>query len=134
MKLKTLLVVNAVLNTIFGIGLVLVPGLVFAVFTPMPMYNPLGSQLLGTGMIGFAVLDYLARNADEGDALLRPILVANLVSKAMGFVLSLIVQLGSAATVMNWLTVVLTLLFALGYGYFVVMSFRPSPSLAGARR
>jgi hypothetical protein len=135
MRLKTLLVMNAVVNAIFGIGLVLVPGSVIGLFVlQMPMYNPLGTQLLGTNLIGFAVLNYLARNAGEGDALLQPILLANLVANAMGFVLALIVQLGSTATVTNWLSVALTLFFALGYAYFLVMSRRPSASLVSSQR
>lgn len=133
MRLKTMLVANAVLNVVIGIGLVLAPGSVLAFFVlQMPMYNPLGTQLLGTSLIGFAVLNFLARNAEERDVLLQPILLANLVTNAIGFVLALVVQLGSTATVTNWLTVVLTLFFALGYAYFLVMSRRPSASLASS--
>lgn len=134
MRLKTLLTVNAVVNVIFGIGLVLMPGSVLGLFAPMPMYNLLGSQLLGTNLIGFAVLDFLARNATEGDALRRPIVLANLLSNGIGFVLALSVQLAGTATALNWLTVVLTLLFALGYASSLVMSMSPSASLAGSHR
>jgi len=134
MKLKYLMVVNAVVDVIFGIGLVLVPGSVISLFTPMPMYNPLATQLLGADLIGFAVLNFFVRNANEGNALLQPILLANLVSNAIGFVLALIVQLGGTATTPNWSTIVLTLLFTLGFAYFLLMSMRPSASLAGARQ
>ncbi len=133
MKLNYLLVINAVVNVILGIGFVAAPGFVLSVFTPMPMYNLLAMQLSGAELIGSAVLNFFARNAKEGDPLLRPILLANLVSNAIGFVLSLVVQLGSTATAMNWITVALTLLFGLGFGYFLLVSMRPSATLADAR-
>jgi hypothetical protein len=134
MKLKYLLVINAVVDVIFGIGLILVPGTVLALFVPMPMYNLLGTQLLGANMIGFAVLNFFARNANEGNGLLRSILLANLASNLIGFVLSLIIQIGGTGTMMNWITVAITLVFVLGFGYFLLISFRPSPSLADARQ
>ncbi len=134
MKLKTLLLANAFVNTIVGIGLVLVPGSVLGLFVQMPMYNLLGSQLLGTNLIGFAVLNFLARNAEEGDALLRPILVANLAANAIGFILALIVQLGGTATAINWITVLIPLLFAMGYSYFMVLDLRPRASLASSHQ
>src|SRR5512138_1022791 len=134
MRIRTLLVVNAVVNLIVGIGLVVAPGSVLGLFVQMPMYNLLGSQLLGTNLIGFAVLNFLARNAEKGDALLRPILVANLAASTIGFVLALIVQLGGSATVVNWFTVAVPLLFALGYAYFIGMGRRPSASLASSHQ
>lgn len=134
MRLKTLLVANAVVNAVLGIGLVLVPGTVLGMFMQMPMYNLLGSQLLGTNLIGFAVLDFLARNAEEGDTLLQPILVANLAANALGFILALIVQLGGTATALNWITVLVPLLFGLGYAYCLVIGLRPSRSFVSSHQ
>lgn len=134
MKLKPLLIVNALVNVVFGFGLVAMPGSVLSFFVPMPMYNLLATQLLGANLIGFAVLNFFARNAREGDALLRSILLANLVVNMIGFVLALIVQLGGTGTAFNWSTVILTLLFALGFAYFLLLSMRPSASFAGAHQ
>ena len=118
MKLKVLMVINAVLSAVFGIAFVLVPGRVISLYDvqPNPPLEYVG-QLFGSALIAFAILTWLARNAPDSAAR-RAIVLALLVSFAVGFVVSLIGQLGGVVNALGWSTVVIYLVFTLGYGYF----------------
>jgi hypothetical protein len=126
MKLSYLMTVSAVVAVIFGIAFVLASG------SLMPLYgatlNPAGTiiaQLFGAALIGFAVVNWFARNA-KGDEALRAIVLANLVSDTIGFIAALLGQLSGVTNALGWSTVVIYLLLALGYAYFQFM--KPSAS------
>ena len=64
MKPGSLLMITAVIFAIIGISFVLIPGVVMSLFAPMAMYN-LPTQLFGGFLIGFAVLNFSARNIKD---------------------------------------------------------------------
>ena len=118
MKLSTLMAINAVVAVVFGIAFVVAPG------QPISLYGSTETaalkytaQLYGSALITFAVLAWTARYASESQAR-KAIILAFLVGDAIGFVVSLIGQLGNVVNAMGWLTVALYLFLALGYGYF----------------
>ena len=126
MKLSYLMTVSAVVAVIFGIAFVLASG------SLMPLYgatlNPAGTiiaQLFGAALIGFAVVNWFARNAKEGEAL-RAIVLANLVSDTIGFIVALLGQLSGVVNALGWSTVVIYLLLALGFAY--IQFIKPSAS------
>ena len=118
MKLSTLMVVNALVAAVFGVGFVVVPGQVMSLYgtevTPQLQYV---AQLFGAALLGFAVLTWTARNALDSDAR-RAIVLALFVGDGIGFVVSLIGQLGGVMNALGWSTVVIYLLLALGFAYF----------------
>ncbi len=121
MKLSYLLVVSAVIYGIFGVLLVVASGPLLALFGEgMGGVYP---QLFGAMLIGFAVMNWLVRNALAGEAM-RAILVANLVSDAIGGILALIGLLSGVGNGLAWISVIVYLLFALGFGWFLVMGPR----------
>jgi hypothetical protein len=121
MGLNTLLVINAVVSAVFGLGFVLVPGQVVSLYgieeSAALMYT---GQLFGAALIGFAVLSWFARNATESEAR-RAIVLAFLIGDAVGFFVSLIGQVGEVVNALGWSTVGLYLLLALGFAYFQFM-------------
>lgn len=126
MKLSYLMIVSAVVAVIFGIAFVLASGSLMALYGAT--LNPAGTviaQLFGAALIGFAVVNWFARNAKEGEAL-RAIVLANLVSDTIGFIMALLGQLAGVVNALGWSTVVIYLLLALGFAYFQFM--RPSAS------
>jgi hypothetical protein len=129
MKLKTLLVASAVLAVIFGIASLVIPGMFMSFLGVMGSVIPM--QVLGANFIGFAILNYFARNVKDEEAL-RSIVLANLVSDALGLVLGLYAQLTSGGMWFGWLSVVIYLLLVLGFGYFLVTG--PRRSLASMSR
>lgn len=121
MKLSVLMVINAIVALVFGIGFVLMPAQVvsmYGVTASEPL--KLTAQLLGAALIGFGVLTWFARKATESDAR-KAILLAFFISDGIGFIVSLIAQLGSVVNALGWMNVGIYLLLALGFGYFRFM-------------
>jgi hypothetical protein len=122
---KNFLTAVAVVVLAFGLGFVLVPDTVATLYGLA--LDPVGrfvAQLLGATLLGFAVLNWMGRRVhDHDDTAFRPILMANLVTDALGFVLSLLNQLSGRTSInaLGWMTVLLYLLFALGAAYFLFM-------------
>jgi len=75
------------------------------------------AQLFGAALLAFAVLTWTARNAPDSDTR-RAILLAMVVGDGIGFIVSLIGQLGGVMNALGWSTVVIYLLLAVGFGYF----------------
>lgn len=119
MKLSYLMAVKAVICVVFGIGMVLIPGPMLSLYGVT--LNPGGTmmtQLFGAAFILLSILLWFARNAPGSDVALRAIVLAVVVGDAIGFIVALLAQLSGVANALGWVTVVLYLLLALGFGYF----------------
>ena len=118
MKLNTLMVINSIIAFVFGIAFVLIPWQVLSLYgtQPSPELNYVG-QLFGGALLTFAVLTWIARNADKSDAR-KAIVMALLIGDVIGFILSLIAQLNNVVNNFGWSTVVIYFLLAIGFAYF----------------
>ena len=118
MNLRILMVINTVIAGVFGIAFVLIPWQVLTLYgvQPSPAINYIG-ELFGAALLAFAVLTWSARNAAESDARMA-IVRALFIGDAIGFILSLIAQLGAVVNNLGWLTVIIYLFLAVGFGYF----------------
>ena len=118
MKLSALMTLNAIVAAVFGLAFVFAPGWATSLYAPESgaVLNYL-AQLFGGALLLIAVLTWGARNAPDSDAR-RAILAALFVGDAVGFVVALIAQLGGVQNSLGWSTVVIYLLFGLGFGYF----------------
>lgn len=125
MKLSTLMVINAVIAFIFGILFVLIPWQVtmFYGIQPDPALNYI-SQLFGASLLMIAILSWMAKNSGESDAR-KAILMSFFIGDVIGFIISLIAQLGHVVNNLGWSTVAIYLLLGIGFGYF---SFSKSSS------
>lgn len=118
MKLSTLMVINAIVAAVFGIAFVVVPGQVFSLYgVAEGAALKYTGQLFGSALVAFAVLTWTARDATESESR-RAIVLALFTGDAIGFLVSLIGQLGNVVNVLGWSTVAIYLLLALGFGYF----------------
>ncbi len=118
MKLSTLMIINAVVTAVFGVSFVLVPGQIASIYgvESSAILKYVG-QLLGTAMVGFAVLTWSARNAADSQAR-RAIVLALFIGNAVGFVVALIGQLNNVVGALGWSSVAIYLLLTIGFGYF----------------
>ena len=136
MKLSVLMVVNAIVAVVFGLGFVLAPGQAASLYSPEAGVPEVGAvlelvaQLFGTALLAFAVLTWVARNAPDSEAR-QAILLALFVGDAVGFVVSLIAQLGGVVNALGWSTVAIYLLLAIGFGYFRFMARSASSQAQG---
>jgi len=121
MKLSTWLTIAAVVAVVFGLAFVLVTGPLLSFYgITLDKAGTLVAQLFGASLLGFAVLNWFARGVTDREAR-QAILLANLASDAVGFVMALISQLAGVANALGWSTVALYLLLALGFAYFQFM-------------
>ena len=118
MNLRILMIINTIIAGVFGLAFVLIPWQVLSFYGVQPNaeINYVG-ELFGAALIAFAVLSWSARDTDDSDAR-RAIVRAFFFGDAIGFILSLIAQLGGVVNNLGWLTVVIYLVLAVGFGYF----------------
>jgi len=118
MNLKTLMVIKAVVTLIFGVGFVLIP------MTVMSWYGlELGAggaymtRLFGAAFIVICLALWLGRK-DAGSAALKGLVIGVFIGDVIGFIVSLSVQIKGLVNALGWLTVILYLLLAIGFGYY----------------
>ena len=118
MKLGTLMSVNAVFALLFALGFLLVPAYLLSAYGAEADAELVQmARFFGSAMLGYAMLTWFARNAEQSKAR-RAIVLGLSVSFVVGFIVALQGQLSGAVGTLGWLTVGLYLLFALGYLYF----------------
>lgn len=126
MKLKIILVINAIVVAVFGIALVLIPAQLLSLYgitvdTPLKYM----AQLFGAALIGFAVLTWSARNSSDSGAC-RAIILALFVTAAIGCIVAVLGALAGFMNPLSWSTVAIYLFFAAVFGYFQFV--RPTTS------
>ncbi len=126
MKFSNLLLVNAIVALVYGIGLVLLPSTLLTMYgvTPGPAVN-LASQLFGVELLHVGLICWFARNVSDGAAK-RAIIIASLIGQVIGLVVSLMGTLSGVFNVVGWSAVGIYLLLGLGYAYLQFM--KPSPA------
>lgn len=120
MKLKTLLIIKAIVCLCLGIPILLIPNFVYSIFgATLAAGGVFAAREYGASMIGNLMLTWFARNSQESEARWA-IILALFVYDAIGFVVTLIAILTNALNSLGWLIVVLYLFLALGFGYFLL--------------
>jgi hypothetical protein len=120
MKLKTLMIIKAVVCLCLGVPILLLPVFTYSLFGAS--LNPAGvfaAREYGASLIGNMLLTWFARNAVDSDAR-RAIILALCVYDAIGLVITLIAQLSGVLGPLGWFAAVIYLFFAIGFGYFLL--------------
>lgn len=120
MKLRTLMIIKAIVCIVLGIPILLVPELFYSIFglalTPAGTFT---AREYGASLIGNFLLTWFAR--DVQDPLSRKaILLGMTFYNAIGFIATLVVVLSGVANFLGWGPVALYLFFAVGFGYFLL--------------
>ncbi len=127
--MNVLFLVSMIVEAIFGLGFVIIPG---------GVVNPLGvtldeigivsARLFGSAILSFAVLLWFARKSDNKEFRLG-VVTSMSVYYVMSAVLLLIAVLDGVMNTIGWSVVVLHGALALWFYYFLVkMSVRPAGS------
>lgn len=124
MKLQGLFIANTIVSVPFGVGSVLVPNLFLSLFGGT--LTPAGAVMMqygGAWLIGVGLLTWFTRNvADSGT--LRAICWALLPAYLVALVVSVVGQLGGVLNALGWMPVVIQLLFAFGFGTYLLKAPR----------
>jgi len=124
MRLNNLLMISAVIGAVYGVAFVVASGPLLAIYgITLDKAGTLVAQLFGALLIGFAVLNWFARNVTDPEAR-QAVVFGNLTGDVVGFVVILIGQLAGIANALGWLNVAIYLLLALGFAYVQFMQPR----------
>jgi hypothetical protein len=118
MKLRVLLIINAVVILVYAVGALLVPATMLMMYGMTPgAGEQLMTRFFGVSMLALGLLSWLVRNSlDAG--VRRAVIPAFLVFNAAGVVVSLLGTLSKVMSTLGWQVVAIYLLFCLGFGYF----------------
>ena len=120
MKLKTLLIIKAIVCLCLGIPILLVPNFIYSIFgATLAAGGVFAAREYGASMMGNLMLTWFARNSPESDARWA-IILALFVYDAIGVIVTLVAILAGALNPLAWLIVALYLILALGFGYFLL--------------
>ena len=118
MKLRVLLIVNAVVILVYAIGALFVPATMLTMYGMTPgVGEQLMTRFFGVSMLALGLLSWLVRNSlDAG--MRQAVIPAFLVFNAAGVIVSLLGTLSKVMSPLGWQVVAIYLLFCLGFGYF----------------
>jgi hypothetical protein len=118
MRLSALFTFSAIVATVFGLTAVLLPGLLYSTYG---LKSDAGAQLVaqffGAALLSDVVIAWSLRNIEPGEAR-QALTLAFFVQGTIGVLVSLIAQFGGVLNAFGWVNVLLTGIFAVGYGYF----------------
>ncbi|MFZ0534114.1 MAG: hypothetical protein WAM09_13125 [Anaerolineales bacterium] len=120
MKLKTLMIIKAVVCLCLGVPILLAPIFFYSLFGAS--LNPGGvfaAREYGASLIGNLMVTWFARNAIESEAR-RAIILGLCIYDAIGFVVTLIAQITGVLGPLGWFAMAIYLFFAIGFGYFLL--------------
>lgn len=125
MKLKTLLIIKAIVCLCLGIPILFVPNFIYSIFgATLAAGGVFAAREYGASMMGNLMLTWFARNSQESDAR-RAIVLALFVYDAIGVIVTLVAILSGSLNPLAWLVVALYLFLALGFGYFLLPKRKP---------
>jgi len=118
MKLRSLLIINAIIALVYGISFELIPAKVLFIYgvTQGPAESLMG-QYFGVALIAIGLLAWLARDVTDSKAQ-HAIILAMMVSNVIGVIVSVLGTISGVMSVVGWTAVGIYLLLALGYAYF----------------
>jgi hypothetical protein len=124
MKLKTFMLIYALVSILFGLGFVFLPGLVLSIYGAEAdlSFRYIG-QLFGAALVSLAVLAWSLKDAGIAEARKGGVL-ALLVGEVIGLILAVIGQLNGALNILGWSVVAVYLLLSAGLAYFYF--FKPA--------
>lgn len=118
MGFKTLCVINTIVAGAFGIAFVAAPVQTMAMYGPE--LTPGGAflaQLMGAAFIGFALITWFAKGAEDSEAR-SAISLGICFGDTIGCILCIMAAAGDVVNALGWSSVAIYLLIAAGFGYF----------------
>ena len=120
MKLKTLLIIKAVVCLCLGLPILIVPNFIYSIFgATLAAGGVFAAREYGASLIGNSMLTWFAQDSQESKARWA-IILALCVYDAIGVIVTLIAIISGACNSLAWLVVVVYLFFALRFGYFLL--------------
>lgn len=124
MNLSTFLLISALVAFLFGIGFVLLPGVMFSIYgIAASPASYLGFRLFGSALIAIGLLTWFLRDSTNWEGV-RALLLSVAIGNAIGLLLVFFATINGTLSAMGWTAVLIYLLLLTGEGYF--LSRRPA--------
>jgi len=121
MKLSTFISIHSILLFLFGLGFLLVPAWMLSIYdTSTNSTGLITARVFGIGNIQLSIIMWTSRNY-VGSKIMKTLVLLLFLGNALAFMLALQAQISGVFNVLGWTNVALYLLFAIGYGYFLVV-------------
>ena len=130
MKLRTFLIIAAVVALVYALGLLLMPAFMAITYglgtsaSEILLARYFGVELLVLGVITWLAKDFSAANA-------RPIITGSLIGNIVGTYFALMGTLGGVMNSVGWSAVAVYLLLALGFAMSLVETSRVCVCVGG---
>jgi len=122
MSLKMVLMVNAILGLVFGLGFVFAPDMVLSHYAvEVGVGGAYMSRFFGGALLGYAVLAWMMSDSGPSDAREAGV-TGLLVANGVGLVISVLMMTNGIANALGWSTVVIYIFFTGMYGYHRFMA------------
>jgi hypothetical protein len=123
MKLKHLLIINAIIALGYALGELFVPQTLGSIYGFKDTANPelmLTARYFGWGLLAVGLVCALAANTPPSEAK-QAIVKALFVAQTVGAIVSLMGTINGVFNAMGWSAVIIYVFHAAGYGYFWFM-------------
>ncbi len=128
MSAKLLLTIYAIIAVLFGLGFLLIPRALGAVYGMPPLpFAVLNARFFGSTLIALAVVNWFARDFRDWDAI-RGVLIADVVGDVFGGAVNLWGTFRGVLNGMAWTTTLIYVLLLVGALYCL----RAGPVTSGA--
>ncbi len=127
MQFRTMMIIKAVVCLCFGVLILLAPAFSYSLFLGLSLDGggAFAARQYAASLLGVMLLTWFGRNVPESDARWA-ITLGLCIYDAIGFVLALVGEITGLLSPMGWSIVVLYLLLAIGFGYFLLKSPQPA--------
>ena len=120
MKLKTLIVIMALLCLVWGAGFLLLPVQMWSLYgIDLDAAGIYIARELGSVFFMLGLILWFARN-DPGSQSLRAIVIGLCLGNLIGFIVTTIGQLTTEVSALGWVGAGMWLMLALGFGYYLL--------------
>ncbi len=120
MTFRSLLSIKAAVCLVFGLFLLLAPGVLFGILgTNLNNGGAFAAREYGAALIGAMFLTWFAKNVKAGDAR-NAILLYLFVYDLIGVIITASVSISGVLNVLGWSIVVVYLFFTVGSGYLLI--------------
>ena len=121
MKLRTFLIIAAVLALVYALGLILMPAFMNTTYgLGTSASEMLLARFFGVELLVLGLITWLAK--DLTGASVRPIITGTMVGNAVGAIIALIGTLNGVMNSTGWSAFAIYFLLTLGFAYFQFMA------------
>ena len=120
MKLKHVLILNAIIALAYALGELFVPQTLGSIYGFKDTANPelmLTARYFGWGLLAVGLICALAANTPPSEAK-QAIVKALFIAQTVGVIISVMGTISGVFSAMGWSAVIIYLFFAASFGYF----------------